>query len=45
MGGIVYIWKTFYVLLFFFFGAQSTCYKKRLESEVDAGSNLGYLEV
>lgn len=30
---------------FFFFGAQSTCYKKRLEREIDAGSNLGYLEV
>lgn len=30
---------------FFFFGAQSTCYKKGLEREVDTGSNLGYLEV
>lgn len=44
-GDSVYLENILCSTFFFFFGAQSTCYKKGLEREVDTGSNLGYLEV
>lgn len=40
----VYLGNILYSTIFFFL-AQSTCNKKRLEREVDAGNNLKYLEL